>query len=160
MIRRPPRSTRTDTLFPYTTLCRSPAPAPRPSRRRFVWLGAGGAIAAALAVTLGLDMTTPDPSAPYTIATGPGARRTIDLADGSRIELNGDTRITLDKAAPRFASLDRGEAMFHVRPDDSDPSVVVVGDAQLVDAGTAFDGLRNAGTRSEEHTFELQTLMP
>src|SRR3546814_8247297 len=25
MIRRPPRSTRTDTLFPYTTLCRSQA---------------------------------------------------------------------------------------------------------------------------------------
>src|SRR3546814_14183225 len=24
MFRRPPRSTRTDTLFPYTTLCRSP----------------------------------------------------------------------------------------------------------------------------------------
>src|SRR3546814_9902398 len=32
MIRRPPRSTRTDTLFPYTTLFRSPAPAHR--RRR------------------------------------------------------------------------------------------------------------------------------
>src|SRR3546814_12777725 len=30
MIRRPPRSTRTDTLFPYTTLFRSP---PDPSRR-------------------------------------------------------------------------------------------------------------------------------
>src|SRR3546814_10351074 len=28
MIRRPPRSTRTDTLFPYTTLCRSPRRAP------------------------------------------------------------------------------------------------------------------------------------
>src|SRR3546814_12856379 len=27
MIRRPPRSTRTDTLFPYTTLCRSLADA-------------------------------------------------------------------------------------------------------------------------------------
>src|SRR3546814_7653447 len=26
MIRRPPRSTRTDTLFPYTTLCRSGQP--------------------------------------------------------------------------------------------------------------------------------------
>src|SRR3546814_19105629 len=26
MIRRPPSSTRTDTLFPYTTLCRSTAP--------------------------------------------------------------------------------------------------------------------------------------
>src|SRR3546814_7598432 len=29
MIRRPPRSTRTDTLFPYTTLFRSPADGPR-----------------------------------------------------------------------------------------------------------------------------------
>src|SRR3546814_19952264 len=36
MIRRPPRSTRTDTLFPYTTLFRSIAPqarSARPSRR-------------------------------------------------------------------------------------------------------------------------------
>src|SRR3546814_2102031 len=32
MIRRPPRSTRTDTLFPYTTLCRS-HPTPRPPAR-------------------------------------------------------------------------------------------------------------------------------
>src|SRR3546814_4252475 len=33
MVRRPPRSTRTDTLFPYTTLFRSPiAPAAAPSR--------------------------------------------------------------------------------------------------------------------------------
>src|SRR3546814_945189 len=29
MLRRPPRSTRTDTLFPYTTLCRSPRDRPR-----------------------------------------------------------------------------------------------------------------------------------
>src|SRR3546814_6637098 len=44
MIRRPPRSTRTDTLFPYTTLCRSRKPqspaqfrrlVPRFGRRRF-----------------------------------------------------------------------------------------------------------------------------
>src|SRR3546814_2535989 len=33
MIRRPPRSTRTDTLFPYTTLFRS-QPGPRPAGRR------------------------------------------------------------------------------------------------------------------------------
>src|SRR3546814_16537523 len=38
MIRRPPRSTRTDTLFPYTTLFRSPArpPAPPASPQRSV----------------------------------------------------------------------------------------------------------------------------
>src|SRR3546814_8699052 len=37
MLRRPPRSTRTDTLFPYTTLFRSQANSRRPSpiRRRF-----------------------------------------------------------------------------------------------------------------------------
>src|SRR3546814_12189349 len=39
MIRRPPRSTLTDTRFPYTTLCRSPAPqirtkVPRNKRHR------------------------------------------------------------------------------------------------------------------------------
>src|SRR3546814_19157425 len=33
MIRRPPRSTRTDTLFPYTTLCRSPLDRKRPCLR-------------------------------------------------------------------------------------------------------------------------------
>src|SRR3546814_3293372 len=36
MIRRPPRSTRTDTLFPYTTLFRSPGP------QRHGHAGAGG----------------------------------------------------------------------------------------------------------------------
>src|SRR3546814_1798811 len=34
MIRRPPRSTRTDTLFPYTTLFRSTVPRCRPLQRR------------------------------------------------------------------------------------------------------------------------------
>src|SRR3546814_8726126 len=33
MIRRPPRSTRTDTLFPYTTLFRSPSISARPTHR-------------------------------------------------------------------------------------------------------------------------------
>src|SRR3546814_16502587 len=35
MIRRPPRSTRTDTLFPYTTLFRSAHQAPEPSQNRY-----------------------------------------------------------------------------------------------------------------------------
>src|SRR3546814_20113242 len=39
MIRRPPRSTRTDTLFPYTTLFRSG----RPSAPEFILLQARGA---------------------------------------------------------------------------------------------------------------------
>src|SRR3546814_5862749 len=41
MIRRPPRSTRTDTLFPYTTLFRStsPEPAPAEATGERVWEG-------------------------------------------------------------------------------------------------------------------------
>src|SRR3546814_19047884 len=38
MIRRPPRSTRTDTLFPYTTLFRSQLDALAPRRRRRIIL--------------------------------------------------------------------------------------------------------------------------
>src|SRR3546814_13270205 len=53
MIRRPPRSTRTDTLFPYTTLFRSPrqprrVPALRagvPSSRRAGQAGEAGGVA-------------------------------------------------------------------------------------------------------------------
>src|SRR3546814_16922763 len=54
MIRRPPRSTRTDTLFPYTTLFRSPVGddrvdaaerlAGRPLRAACVVPGSGGAV--------------------------------------------------------------------------------------------------------------------
>src|SRR3546814_14138395 len=41
MIRRPPRSTRTDTLFPYTTLFRSPCAGQPPCRRYPLRAGAG-----------------------------------------------------------------------------------------------------------------------
>src|SRR3546814_13104349 len=39
MIRRPPRSTRTDTLFPYTTLFRSPVLQPHGWAKQFVAVG-------------------------------------------------------------------------------------------------------------------------
>src|SRR3546814_1649514 len=44
MIRRPPRTTRTDTLFPYTTLCRSDGPMARLYREtpvNSIWEGSG-----------------------------------------------------------------------------------------------------------------------
>ena len=132
---------RVDALFDIPA---APLPViePRPTRRRALWIGAGGAIAAALAVTVGLEMTGPA-AAPYTIETAPGARRTIALADGSTIELNGDTRLVLDKTAPRLASLERGEALFNVRHNADDPFVVTVGEDRLVDAGTVFDVTRD-----------------
>src|SRR3546814_4558237 len=55
MIRRPPRSTRTDTLFPYTTLFRSRSSAmlgPRPSTRVRRQIAAGS-----LALSLSIGVT-------------------------------------------------------------------------------------------------------
>src|SRR3546814_13109267 len=62
MIRRPPRSTRTDTLFPYTTLFRSPARTP----------GARGTAAAAAAAR---SRPAPPPTAAASAAAAAPARR-------------------------------------------------------------------------------------
>src|SRR3546814_3949327 len=58
MIRRPPRSTRTVTLFPYTTLFRSCRPLRRPGRTRV------GALPGALPDRLGAGREPAAPAAP------------------------------------------------------------------------------------------------
>ena len=109
----------------------------RPSRR--AWFG--GAMAAALvgAVSLsGLGLFGGE----NRIETQAGEHRTIALADGSKIEVNGASVIEIDKDRPRFARLESGEAMFHVVHRDNDPFVVETGDAKIVDLGTAFNVVR------------------
>lgn len=101
----------------------------------------GGAIAAALIAAVML------PSLgffgdPDRIETAAGERRTINLSDGSRIEINGASMVQLDKDRPRFARLESGEAMFHVVHRESDPFIVETGDARIVDLGTAFNIVR------------------
>lgn len=119
------------------SLATHPAAPRRPSRR--MWFG--GAIAAALvaAVTLpSLDLFV-DGSR---IETAAGEHRTVRLADGSSIEINGASAIMLDKDRPRFARLESGEAMFHVVHNDRDPFVVEAGPARIVNLGTAFNVVR------------------
>lgn len=114
-------------------------PAPSGVSRR--WVAGGGAVAAALALVF--VYTGSDPAAtPYTIATRAGVSQTIDLEPGTQIVLNGDSRVTLDRERPRYASLDRGEALFVVRHDDTRPFTVDVGAAKLVDLGTVFNVAR------------------
>jgi transmembrane sensor len=106
-------------------------------RRRWpVW--AGGAIAASLALFVGYEATETR-ARPYAVETVAGVMRTVQLADGSSIAMGGATRLMLDRDDPRVATLERGEAMFVVRHDASDPFEVSVGGARLVDVGTAFD---------------------
>lgn len=116
-----------------------------PSRRWF----AGGAIAAAVAAVAGWGLIGRGHS-PELIATAPGEHRTIELADGSRIRLNGGTRITIDRDTPRQVELAQGEALFEVKHDEANPFLVVTGNTKLLDAGTVFNVVADGGALDVE----------
>lgn len=61
------------------------------------------------------------------------------LADGSRIELNGDSRVQVEyEPGIRRVRIVRGEAHFAVAHDTTRPFVVVAGDVAVRAVGTAF----------------------
>lgn len=66
-----------------------------------------------------------------------GGHETLKLADGSRIELNTDTkvRVTLS-AGQREVWLDRGEVHFEVQHNAARPFTVVAGNHRVTDLGT------------------------
>src|SRR3546814_9503261 len=111
MIRRPPRSTRTDTLFPYTTLFRSDPPA------------------AALLADWRARVPQPAAAAGVTLV--------------SRSEQNGRLSVTLSSDRP----LRKPDLLVEGTPDAWFGRPVV----------TLTAGGKQA--RSEEHTYELQSLM-
>jgi transmembrane sensor len=72
--------------------------------------------------------------------TARGERRTVSLPDGSRVELNTDSRIAVAYSDHRRdIVLTRGEALFDVAKDPSRPFVVQAGEAQVRAVGTAFN---------------------
>lgn len=121
----------------------------RSPARRWPWtVGGIAAAAAALAVLTPLVM----PAAPstYTVATSAGERRTLQLTDGTRIEMSGGTRLRLDRSRPRFVDLERGEATWHVRHDPANPFTVTSGDLTVRDLGTVFNLARDGDRLSVE----------
>jgi len=116
--------------------------------RRGTWLTGGGlALAASLVALL---VAKPDhgggPKGQRTFATLPGEMRTVALADGSTVALNGGTMIRVDAAYPRRISLERGEAFVVVLHDPARPFELRAGDAHFRDVGTAFDIVRSGKT--------------
>lgn len=103
----------------------------------------GFGMAATVAAMVGAWVTLQPRGA--VIVTAPGERRTVQLADGSRIIMNGGTRIVLDEDQPRQVALAAGEALFEVRHEAADPFVVTVGNTRLLDAGTVFNVLSQDG---------------
>lgn len=80
------------------------------------------------------------PVAAVAYTTGVGARRTVNLPDGSVVQLAPLSRI---EVSPRYGRTDRsvaltGEAYFEVRHDAGHPFTVRTASAEVRDLGTAF----------------------
>src|SRR3546814_2119210 len=174
MIRRPPRSTRTDTLFPYTTLFRS---------RRGLMFGLAGFVAFSLAPGLGLPPELPGmPAADlgarqfWWVATAVCTAVALGLIAYTRSPLLAVLAIVLLVAphligAPHPASHETAvPADLHARFVAAVlASSLIFWSALGAIAGLARDRFRSgeeaftgsAGelARSEEHTSELQSLM-
>ncbi len=114
-----------------------------------VWLKrtgwGGGMIAAAAAAWLAIMPATVTTADTYSISTRPGMRNVVTLPDGTKIEMNGGTAVTLDRNNPRVATLDRGEARFAVTHHADRPFEVHVNGMTLRDVGTVFNVVRTAG---------------
>jgi transmembrane sensor len=84
------------------------------------------------------------------IATGVGELRAVTLDDGTRVQLNTNTRIVVryDKAARRVR-LERGEALFEVAAHRGWPFVVVADGREITALGTQFV------VRRDEHDLAI-----
>jgi transmembrane sensor len=107
------------------------------------WGLAGGVLAASVAAAI---IFAPQfMNSRYEVATGPGQRQVVTLDAGTRVMLNGSTRMAFDRKDSRFASLVAGEALFEVRHDSARPFKLEVGDGRVEDLGTVFNVVRDAG---------------
>jgi len=99
-------------------------------------------VAAGLALVSGAALFAalywaPAPQQSY--ATAIGERRTLALADGSRLTLNTGTRVrTSIEAGKRNVWLDSGEAYFDIAHDAAHPFVVQAGASRVTVLGTRF----------------------
>lgn len=149
------------------------APARRPVLQPF-WIGVGMATVAAAAVltVTALMPTTIAPAGPAKqmaatahLATANGQRRTELLSDGSRIDLNGGTRLTTAfTSTGRRIELAAGDAAFQVAADASRPFVVSTQHLSATALGTAFSVSRFEGhstVRVTEHEVRIASkLLP
>ncbi len=105
-------------------------------RRHWMWPAMAASVALAMA---GTWVVMSGVGQQYSIVTAPGETRSVALADGSRIMMNGGTELVLRKSDPRVAELRSGEAQFSVHHDAGNPFTLTVGSQRVVDVGTVFN---------------------
>ena len=121
----------------------------RPKGRSFVelagqalfsyrWTTAGAAVAAALIIAaFPIAVSTPSTNA---YETRTAEIRTIDLPDGSQVDLAPESRIRVQYGMTyRRIELTAGEAFFDVTPNLMRDFVVIAGDAKVTVVGTRFN---------------------
>jgi transmembrane sensor len=120
---------------------RAPSPMREARSDRGFGLPRFAAIAAVLTICLGGAGWYYYASGPsnQTYATEIGQHQAVRLADGTRIELNTDSRLqTQMTGSARTMRLEKGEAYFDVVHDVSRPFVVFAGNRKITDIGTKF----------------------
>lgn len=121
---------------------------PRQAYHRRTFVAAAMAAAALIVVGLGFNLL-----APSSYATAIGQQRAIQLSDGSRVELNTNTRIIVRYTdAVRHITLDRGEAVFAVVHNPSRPFIVEADGQSVRAVGTQF------AVRMEAHAVSVTVI--
>lgn len=108
-------------------------------KRAIAWAAVGSAMAAGFIGFITLRPGGAPATTLYTLSTADGHHESLQLPDGSRLALNGATRVELDRADGRWARLVEGQVFFTVRHDDRHPFVVKTDRALFQDLGTSFD---------------------
>ncbi|WP_176695975.1 FecR family protein [Phenylobacterium immobile] len=110
----------------------------KPAFGRRGFLAMGGLAAAAAAAFIITPSLLPSPTEIY--STGVGEKRTVTLSDGSTVDLNAQTRMTVSfRHGERRVSLPEGEAIFDVAKDADRPFTIDAGRYAVRVVGTQFD---------------------
>lgn len=158
---------------------------PRPWLSRPLWVGA---MLTAAAAVVAVFLTVGHPTRPdvLSVATASAERQTVALPDGTRIELNAHTQLSVaigrderrarlagqaffavakDPSRPFFVETTGGTVrvtgtQFDVRTDDAAPLQVTVleGSVQVHPAGTAPDAVRALKARDQYRLGEVRAL--
>ena len=121
--------------------------AARPANANRRWAIAGGLVAAALAVAVVPWGDVTAPTTPY--QTAKGERRVVILADGTRIDLNAGSHMTVRLGSKaRRVPMDDAEAVFDVAKDSHRPFLITAGDRTVRVVGTQFNVRRRDGVQS------------
>lgn len=125
-------------------------------RHRLAWLSSA---AAAVLIALGAYQHWL-PGADY--RTGVGERKTVELADGSQVQLDTDSAVTVRfEVGGRHVELLRGQAFFKVTHNASRPFLVDAGPITVTVTGTAFEvGTGPDGAHVEVAQGSVRVAMP